>query len=143
VLTGARAGAEATVAMSAVMLAARRVGLLPKQPPQQLAETAGRRLLGWVPETSAARRLLGAVNHLAVGVAAGAAYAAVRPRSAPEPASGLVYGLGVWLFGYAGVMPALGALPPAHRDDRSRVAVMVGAHVVYGVALGWRLRPAG
>jgi hypothetical protein len=33
-------------------------------------------------------------------------------------------------------VPLLGALPPAHLDDRRRQASMVAAHVVYGLVLG-------
>jgi hypothetical protein len=98
---GAVAGGVATVAMSALMLAAGRVGLLGRQPPQAIAERAvevgtGER----VP--APAGRALGVLTHLAFGGGAGVGYA---------------------------------LLPPAEKDRRDRVAVMVLAHLVYGTVL--------
>ena len=37
--------------------------------------------------------------------------------------------------------PALGILPPPEDDRPGRPAVMIAAHIVYGLTLGWLIRP--
>lgn len=130
---GAAAGAGATVAMSALMLAAGRLGLLGRQPPQAIAEQAVEEVTG-EPVPAPVGRALGVVTHLAFGAGAGAGYA-LLPRWFPPPIRGCGWALGIYFAAYQGWVPALGALPPAERDRRDRVAVMVLAHLVYGLVL--------
>jgi len=49
----------------------------------------------------------------------------------------------VWFVSYQGWVPALGLLPPAHRDRPGRPATMLIAHWVYGATLGACLGRAG
>lgn len=138
-LRGAAAGLVATGAMSAVMLAARRAGLLGRQPPEAIVRRTGR-LLGAEPRAPLAG-VLGAAAHVAFGAGTGAAYA-LLPRRGPGTAVALA--LAVWAVSYEGWVPALGALPPAHRDRPDRPLVMVAAHVVHGLVLaGAERRLAG
>lgn len=130
---GAVAGVVGTVAMSALMLAAGRVGLLGRQPPQAIAERAvevgtGERVPAPVG------RALGVLTHLAFGGGAGVGYA-LLPRRLPPPVRGCSWALAIYAAAYQGWIPALGALPPAEKDRRDRVAVMVLAHLVYGTVL--------
>lgn len=145
-LHGAIAGLAATVAMSAAMLAARRVGLTPTLPPTRIAESA---ILEATerPARPHEQRVVAPVAHLAFGAGAGAAFglirhaAGIRGRGASVLA-GLAFANLVYLVSYQGWVPALGIIPPASRDDRGRVATMVVAHWVYGAVLGvlaWRL----
>ena len=58
-------------------------------------------------------------------------------RSVP---AGTIYGALVYAAGYEGWLPVLGILPPAHRDRRGRVAIMLFAHLVYGASLAYANR---
>jgi hypothetical protein len=140
---GGAAGAAGTVAMSGLMLAAGRVGLVGRQPPEAITRTAVRRATGVEPRGATADALASAA-HVGFGVASGVLYAALPAPAASGPGAsvpplvrGATYGLGVWAVSYLGWVPRLlGALPPAERDRRDRVAVMVAAHLVYGGVLG-------
>lgn len=130
---GGLAGAAATVVMSAVMLAAGRVGLMGGQPPEAIVRRVGQ-LTGREPQGSSADALA-SVLHLAFGAGTGAAYG-LLPRSRRPVLRGVLTGLAVYTASYAGWVPALGALPEADHDRRDRQTVMTAAHVVYGAVLG-------
>jgi NAD(P)-dependent dehydrogenase (short-subunit alcohol dehydrogenase family) len=57
------------------------------------------------------------------------------PGRFKTPGSGLLYGLGVWAVNYAGILPALGLMPPARHDRLGRPTSMLAAHLVFGAAL--------
>ncbi|HEV7623571.1 MAG TPA: DUF6789 family protein [Amnibacterium sp.] len=128
VVAGGTAGVVATVAMSAVLAVAARLGLLREPPPRAIVRTA---LPGLSREAVDAAAL---VAHIGYGAAAGAVHRAVL--GGPGPAASVLYGLGLWAGSYEGWVPLLGALPPAHLDDRRRQASMIAGHVVYGAVLG-------
>jgi hypothetical protein len=130
---GAAAGAVATAAMSALMLAAGRTGRMGRQPPEAIVRRAGAVTAG-EPRGRLAEGLA-VVAHLAFGVGTGAAYA-LLPRSRRPVLRGLAVGELVYAVSYAGWVPALGALPQPHRDRTTRQVVMVAAHAVYGTVLG-------
>ncbi len=130
---GAAAGAVATAAMSALMLAAGRTGRMGRQPPEAIVRQAGA-LAASEPRGRLADALAVAA-HLGFGAGTGAAYA-LLPRSRRPVLRGVAVAQAVWAVSYAGWVPVLGALPPAHRDRPTRQAVMVAAHVVYGAVLG-------
>lgn len=134
---GAGAGLVATVVMSAVMLAADKLGATPQPPPQRITDHLLHRAGSRPPPPL--RRALGTAAHVGFGVGAGAAYAALQGSGrlpGPPTASGVGYALGVWATSYAGWIPALGAMPPPDEDHPGRVRTMVIAHVVYGAVLG-------
>jgi hypothetical protein len=91
-----------------------------------------------------ARRAATALAHLGFGAGAGAIYAwwSARGSGRRGPLQGAAFGTLVWLGSYAGWVPALGILPPPHRDRRDRQGSMLLAHWVYGAALGARLSHA-
>jgi hypothetical protein len=136
-LRGSVAGAVGTAAMSALMLAAGRAGLIGRQPPEAIARTATRRVTGAEPHGDTAN-VLSSVSHLGFGVASGALYAALpAPDVVPPPVRGAAFGVAVWAASYLGWVPrVLGALPSAEDDRDDRVAVMIAAHLVYGGVLG-------
>jgi hypothetical protein len=138
---GAAAGSIATVAMSAVMVAGDRAGLMGEQPPTAVTRSALRG--AGVDRPSAAASILAPVAHLGFGGLAGAAFALLRQvvPAAPGWLTGIGFGLGVWAVSYKGWIPALGILPPPDRDRPGRPAVMIVAHVVYGLVLGFLVRP--
>ncbi len=144
---GGVAGAVGTVAMSALMLAAGRAGLVGRQPPEAITRTAVRRATG-VELRGTRADALSSLSHLGFGVCSGALYSALpAPTRVPPPVRGAAFGLGVWAVSYLGWVPrVLGALPSAEDDRNDRVAVMVTAHVLYGAVLGaldarWRTSP--
>jgi uncharacterized membrane protein YagU involved in acid resistance len=134
---GAAAGALATLPMSAVMLAAQRIGALGEHPPEKVARRA---LAAANQEPSTTKeKATAAAAHLAFGAAAGALYGMVSDERDEWPAAvakGVGFGLALYAFSYAGWMPALDIMPPPHRDRDDRQASMALAHVVYGAALG-------
>jgi len=119
--------------MGALMLAAGRAGVMGTQPPEAIVAAAGARR----PEPAADAAATAA--HLGFGAAAGLLYGALRPRaSSPgrDAAAGIGYGLAVYAGSYAGWVPALGILPPPHRDRPGRQVTTALAHVLYGAVLG-------
>jgi hypothetical protein len=137
VIRGSLAGLAATIAMSAVMLAARRAGMMGKLPPERITEAGLRRLNIRASETS--QNALSTLAHLGYGAGGGALFAALQrllKDRMPPLAGGLGYGLLIWVVSYAGWVPALGIMPPPQRDRRRRPTAMVIAHLVYGGALG-------
>lgn len=133
---GAASGALATLPMTAVMLAAQRLGMVgPRLPPTRIA-AAGLDALGADGAPRGLRRAAGALLHVAFGAAMGAVYAwgsgRLRRRG---PLAGAAFATALWAGSYAGWIPALGILPPPDRDRPGRPASMIVAHWVYGAAL--------
>jgi hypothetical protein len=131
---GAVAGATATVAMTVCMVAAERLRIMPGQPPRMVVD----RFIPDLEDRKADRTAI--LLHLAYGAAAGAALRAATGARAVGPRAGIAYAIALWAAGYEGWVPAVGVLPPAHRDHRGRVAAMLAAHVVYGWTLSGLLR---
>jgi len=135
--TGALAGTLATLPMSAVMLAAQRLGLMGKQPPAKITDAAldATRIDPPPPQ----RRGLAVVAHFAFGAAVGALFSAMHrraPRVGRATVEGVAFGSVVWAASYAGWVPALGIMPPPTEDRPGRPASMIVAHWVFGAALG-------
>lgn len=130
---GGVGGVTATVAMSAVMLCAERLGMMTGQPPRLIIDRFAPGLNDSLATAAAA------LFHCMYGAAAGALYAAVTPADRVSARWGAGYGLLLWAAGYEGWVPIAGVLPPAHRDDRRRVITMISAHLVYGYVLGRQL----
>ncbi|MEV4063506.1 DUF6789 family protein [Nonomuraea dietziae] len=137
IFRGALAGAKATTAMSGVMLAGDRLGLMRDQPPKRIV----RALLPGHPRTpKQGEKPLAVLMHYAFGAGAGALLALVtRGRGASWPV-GAAYGLAIWLASYEGWVPAVAAMPPVHRDQPGRPLVMAAGHVVFGSVLAGSLR---
>ncbi len=140
VADGALGGGAGTVAMSALMLAARRAGLTGQLPPERITAAA---LEGAGLEAGArderALDLLTVGAHLGFGAGVGALFGVLRRRLRPPgaaPLQGIVFGALVWLVSYRGWVPALGILPPPERDRPGRPATMILAHLVFGAVLG-------
>ena len=136
----ALAGTIATLPMTLFMFATQR--FLPEDqryhlPPEILTrEFSQRAHLNW---HWSKRRLLGAtlLSHFSYGAAMGAAYSPLEERSLiPAPWQCILFGLGVWATSYLGVLPLTGFSPVAHREPLLRNLMMMGAHVVWGSAMG-------
>lgn len=51
-----------------------------------------------------------------------------------------LYGLAVWGVAHLGLLPGIGLFPRTTREPRERVALVVGAHLVWGGVAGWLTR---
>ncbi|MFI6732389.1 DUF6789 family protein [Nonomuraea sp. NPDC050451] len=136
VMRGAVGGAVATAAMSVVMLAGSRAGLMSGQPPKHIVRAA---LPGHKRRRKPGEGALGALAHLGFGVTAGALFGLMaRGRRTPST-FGVGYALTIWISSYEGWIPSLDILPPISEDRPGRPAVMAAGHVVYGTVLALTL----
>jgi uncharacterized membrane protein YagU involved in acid resistance len=139
-LTGAAAGVIATLPMTLIMLALR--SWLPRHeqrrlPPEQITAHLTRR--------TGLRRIfdrrndgvLAWVLHFAFGGSAGSIYG-VLSAGVPLPKwlMGSLFGSLVWVGSYFGWLPILRIHGNGHEQSRRRNALMLVAHVVWGVTLG-------
>jgi hypothetical protein len=131
---GAIAGYAATLAMTALMQRlherlpqGERYPLTPREITETLAPAKDE-------DATATRTLLA---HFAYGALTGALYGLVSRRS--SPASGSLYGVGVWCASYLGWIPALKILKPATEHPTRRNALMIGVHMVWGAVTAWGL----
>jgi len=137
-LGGAVAGGLATIAMTGVMFAAQRAGLMGEMPPEKVTRRLLHRL-GWGSPRRETQDLLSSLAHLGFGAAAGSLFGALeRGLRVPGPPvlAGMVFGSGVWFVSYVGLLPALGLMPPPREDRPGRPQAMLLAHLVYGAVLG-------
>ena len=79
------------------------------------------------------------VSHYACGAVAGAAFASMHkrtPQTVPNILQGLVFGVSVCTGSYGGFLAAAGLYRQANQEPAERKALMLGAHFVWGAALG-------
>lgn len=140
ILLGALAGLAATAPMSLAMKLMHeqlpeheQYPLPPRAVTMEIAEEAG------VKEEldESEREGLTWASHFAYGAACGAAYAPLaRMSGLPPVVSGAAFGVAVWAGSYLGWLPAAGVLRPATEHPPRRTALMIAAHLVWGVAAG-------
>jgi hypothetical protein len=139
-LRGAIAGAAATAPMTAFMLAAFR--FLPRReqyplPPREITDEVRERSGLFANAREPAALVTTLASHFAYGTAAGTLLGGVRSSSTGAAAGrGALYGLGVWLASYLGLLPALRLLKPATEHPKRRSALMILAHVLWGGCAG-------
>lgn len=127
---GAGSGVAATTAMSAVLAAAEVTGFVDRQPPRSIVEKL-------LPDLSdSATNFTAGLAHVAYGASAGVVYSSLVPLRWQNRGTGVAYGAAIWALGYEGWLPALGILPPAHRDRPGRALAVLAAHLIYGWRLG-------
>jgi len=135
---GAVAGTLATGLLSAVMVGAKRSGLMGQMPPETITAHFLDRL-GWHHRSGKTQDSLAVVTHFGFGAASGSLFAVIQRRlrpPVPPVAAGMVFATGVWLVSYQGWVPALGIMAPASRDRPGRPQSMLVAHLVFGAVLG-------
>jgi hypothetical protein len=147
-IAGAGAGCAATAPMTAAMELMHRglpwrerYPLPPSEIVSQLTEAIGLRKYVGRQEHIA----ITLASHFAYGTAAGALYGPLA-RIIPLPAAlkGVIFGLLVWTLSYLGLLPGLGILRPATKHPPRRNALMIAAHILWGLVLGLlteRLQP--
>jgi hypothetical protein len=137
-------GAVATVAMSAFMLATKKLGALGEPPPRKLGRLAAR-LSGDLFPSKKKQNVLATLGHFGIGMGAGGIFGTLAPRVRrvlPLPLAGAAFGTMVWAAGYLGVMPALGLMPMPKNDRRGRPLSMIAAHWIYGTVLAASMQPS-
>lgn len=139
-LRGAIAGVVATGVMTMVISAGQRLSLLHTPPPTQItsaATSAVANRVGIDPEPPESGFNTGALAaHAGFGAIAGALYVAAKPiLPSSRSAAGAIWGGAIWASAYGGYLPALRLYPWPDDDRHSRTAVMIAAHIVYGVTL--------
>lgn len=138
-LIGAIAGIAGTVAMTSAMARLHR-RLPPAEryplPPREIVETVAAKAGAPLDDEAAKDATIAA--HFAYGAAAGAAIAAANVR--PGPLSGAASGVTIWIGSYLGWISGTGILAPATLHPRARNALMIGAHVVWGLATARAMR---
>ncbi|HET7274209.1 MAG TPA: DUF6789 family protein [Longimicrobiaceae bacterium] len=138
ILEGAIAGTVATLPMSALMLAAGKVGLMGKQPPEEITEDA-LGAAGVRTDSEEQENVITVLGHLGYGASMGALFSVLHHEihpPIPPTVHGVCFALGVWALSYKGWVPALGIMPPPAEDRPGRPESMIAAHIVYGAALG-------
>lgn len=138
-IQGAAAGLVATVPMTLFMRSIWK--RLPEQeqyalPPRQITRNVirPRRFFRISPEK---QTLLTLLLHFLFGAAAGSAYGLVEEKiPLRESVKGPLAGLVVWAGSYLGWIPAMGILPPATEHPWRRNAMMIAAHLIWGLVLG-------
>lgn len=139
-IAGGVAGCVATLPMTLAMEAMHRQ-LPPEEryplPPRQITENFAHEVgvNAYLDEGSRTHATM--VAHFAYGAAMGALYGSLGTRlHIHEPARGALFGVGVWTGSYLGLLPSVGLLTPATQHPLRRNALMIAAHVVWGVATG-------
>jgi uncharacterized membrane protein YagU involved in acid resistance len=138
-LLGFICGVAATGPMSAIMVAIHR--RLPEReryplPPREITTKALDRVVGASAVDPSTRSALTWLAHFGYGGAAGAIYAQVHPSDSRQVVpGGVLFGLLVWSISYLGLLPGLRVLRPATEQPARRNALMIVAHLAWGIAL--------
>lgn len=135
-LAGGVAGVIATGVMTVAITLGKRAGLLHIPPPEQVTTDVTNAVQPGAEAPAPEFTPGSLLAHHAFGAAAGVGYVVAR-RFLPGPTAlaGLTWGGIVWVSAYAGALPLLELYPWPDQDRPSRMAVMVGAHAVYGTVL--------
>lgn len=131
---GVIGGVSGAGCMSALRMAAHRLGLIEKAVPQVVEEWAVKKTGVAPPGGPAGHQAANHVLHLGYGAAWGALYGwLLGHRGRTSPLKGLLFGAAQWGFGFFFLMPALGVTRPAWRMRVTENALNLGAHLLYGV----------
>ncbi len=147
VAAGALAGAVASVAMMMVRPMATRVALGPKRRGLRAGQRRGRapeaewehlvrikaRDAGYnLPDNAV--RIVGSVLHVGYGAAWGALYGVTAGRRHSGAPGTALYSVLAYLANYsrAGLMPALGVLPPDDKRPTRQAAIPMATHAMFG-----------
>ncbi len=137
--SGFWSGVLATGPMTLFMFAAQKS--LPREeqsplPPATLTKQLTAPVADRLP--SSLRQDLTMVSHFGYGIACGTLYSLLARRApGPVAAKGAGFGLLVWAASYLGWTPALGLRAAAPKIPARRNAMMIGAHIVWGISLAF------
>lgn len=143
-IAGFLAGVAATVPMTVTMKVLHQ--LLPREqqyplPPYEITRRAAADAdMEREANEPQKRNRLTMLTHFSFGGAAGGLYGLVGPQlPLPAGVKGVAYGLAVWSVSYLAVLPALGLYLPPNREPLRRLALMAGAHLVWGPTMAFLL----
>jgi uncharacterized membrane protein YagU involved in acid resistance len=137
---GAIGGCIATVPMTIWMVAVHRA--LPAYeryplPPRELTDEITERLKIENSRRDPALTAETYAAHFGMGTAAGMICGIINNQIEASPIlKGMEYGLVVWGANYLGILPGLTLLRPASEHPPRRTALMIGSHLIWGMALG-------
>jgi len=137
---GAVAGFVATIPMTLFMLLMHR--FLPNWqkyalPPEAITDELSERVD--LDEHMDKPQLLAAtlVSHFGYGAVMGMLYSVTVPRlPLPSVLKGILFGLGVWVASYLGLLPALNISQSGDKEPWRRVLLMIAAHIIWGTSMG-------
>lgn len=104
-------------------------------PPRQITANAARRVGALHHLDQESLTALTAVAHFGYGTAIAMPYALLDPVPVRPAAKGAAYGMLVWGASYLELLPRLDLLAPATRHPARRTALMITAHLIWGVSL--------
>jgi hypothetical protein len=127
-------GVLATGAMSLVMLAARRLGIVGKLAPEHITEAALD--AAGVERDEGEEDVATSLAHFAYGTANGAVFGLIGPHlPGPRLFRGLVFAGGLLLISYEGWVPAARILPRLRAQTAGGAWTLITGHIVYGLIL--------
>jgi hypothetical protein len=132
---GALAGLNGAACMSALRMAAHRLGLIDRMPPQVLEEWLVARS-GSAHLDDAGHHVADHLLHLGIGGTCGLVYAAVLSRRGRPLVTGAAFGLAIWAVAFSALLPRSGATRHAADSRPAENAVNVTAHVLFGAVTG-------
>ena len=139
-LVGALGGISATGPMTIGMICLhRRLPLRHRYalPPREITLHAAKALGLQEKLSPTARAAFTLINHFGYGALAASVYALVEARVPTSPiVKGPFFGALVWLVSYLGLLPATGVLESATEHPRSRNALMLAVHLLWGLVVG-------
>lgn len=140
VLTGAAAGAAATVPMTIFweVMHPRMSGEPPRPlPPREVAEGLAVKAGVNRELTETQMQWLALLAHFGYGTLTGAIFGMVAPRRrAAAIGGGMLFGLGVWSASYLGWLPATGVRQSPRWDPPARTRLLIASHLVWGACAG-------
>src|ERR1700712_2349768 len=138
-IVGGLCGVAATLPMSMWMAGLHRALPVPERyplPPRQSVMTLARRFGLARKMGDPTRSAVTGVAHFAYGGAAGALYPVLADQvSLGAIPRGIVFGALIWVVSYLGLLPGTGLLSPAIQHPARRNALMIMAHLIWGVVL--------
>jgi hypothetical protein len=106
-------------------------------PPRQIAENAASTAGVDLGPDEDTREAVTLAAHFGYGAAAGSLYGPFAGSTGlPRAAEGMLYGMAVWGGSYLGLLPGAGLYRSAKDESRSRNALMISAHLIWGASLG-------
>ncbi|KYG62910.1 hypothetical protein AZI87_16725 [Bdellovibrio bacteriovorus] len=140
-LRGLWAGVMATSSMTISLFQAfKSLPFLQKAPlpPALLSREIGEKTGLAKNLTSQQQQMFTMVSHFGYGAAAGAVYAILASKLPGNPViKGSLFGVGVWLASYYGLIPSMGLSTSAPNMTKKRNFMMFASHIVWGISLGY------
>lgn len=131
---GAAGGLAGGLLVSAILLLKQAVTGRPSDLVQLERKVASPRTPSWL-QGDADLREEGVAHggHMALSIASGAAYSALKPAGVAPIGGGLAFGAGFLALAYGGIGPALRLTPPPWRDTPANNLQHVVVHALFGI----------